>query len=528
MMMSFFSGGQVKSTDFDSSLLYKLIRNTRNHKIAPPTSGWGTEPLPGDRSEADDIERIRFYRNKIAHNADFKISNKQFLKQWEDLSKAVNRLNQGAKRTEIESLKCTQFNGSQKNEIECMKKNIFRMKDEIHELQNELFSCQDEIKDIKDAVIDCRKDIEETNEKHIPHHIRKCQLRVLEDWKRQDIVFCDETQGYRETFEEANKYHIVTFIGGPGSGKTATARHIALLFKRLGWEVVPICKEEEILRYGNCHIRQVFLPFEYIIEEMSKLQKTKTAQYVSLVLCLVNNKQLSNENMPSNHVKKRIYNSCGLDRGTADRKIFDALSNIEGTFVMKIGHAYSFIHDSIYEAIAYHYGQKFPEQILEFMPSERKYEDIYRDETVRRELLTDKRVRESLEGKISQYVTHSIRLISWVVYYGHTRLLQEIVNHVLDHNDSTEIVLGSDIEEQARLLLLSVYNGDLCLIELMISFTAEDDLMQFYRDSRCLLQKGGFNLRSWNSNSNRLRELADTRNVLDSSKRSIYLECDGL
>ncbi|CAG2243668.1 recD [Mytilus edulis] len=170
-------------------------------------------------------------------------------------TKAVNRLNQGAKRTEIESLKCTQFNGSQKNEIECMKKNIFRMKDEIHELQNELFSCQDEIKDIKDAVIDCRKDIEETNEKHIPHHIRK----FWKIGKRQDIVFCDETQGYREAFEEAKKHHIVTFIGGPGSGKTATARHIALLFERLGWEVVPICKEEEILRYGNCHIRQVFL-----------------------------------------------------------------------------------------------------------------------------------------------------------------------------------------------------------------------------------------------------------------------------
>ncbi|VDI57329.1 Hypothetical predicted protein [Mytilus galloprovincialis] len=43
------------------------------------------------------------------------------------------------------------------------------------------------------------------------------------------------------------------------------------------------------------------------------------------------------------------------------------------------------------------------------------------------------------------------------------------------------------------------------------------DLMQFYRDSRCLSQKEGFNLRSWNSNSNRLRELAETENVLDSS-----------
>ncbi|VDI66322.1 Hypothetical predicted protein, partial [Mytilus galloprovincialis] len=58
---------------------------------------------------------------------------------------------------------------------------------------------------------------------------------------------------------------------------------------------------------------------------------------------------------------------------------------------------------------------------------------------------------------------------------------------------------------------------DLYVDNVLTSFTDEDDLMQFYRDSRCLLQKGGFNLRSWNSNSNRLRELAETENVLDSS-----------
>ncbi|VDI67966.1 Hypothetical predicted protein [Mytilus galloprovincialis] len=58
---------------------------------------------------------------------------------------------------------------------------------------------------------------------------------------------------------------------------------------------------------------------------------------------------------------------------------------------------------------------------------------------------------------------------------------------------------------------------DLYVDKVLTSFTDEDDLMQFYRDSRCLLQKRGFNLRSWNSNSNRLRQLAKTENVLDSS-----------
>ncbi|XP_052087894.1 uncharacterized protein LOC127724932 [Mytilus californianus] len=679
------SGGQVKSTDFDSSLLYKLIRNTLNHKIAAPTRGWGSTPLSGDKSEADDIERIRSYRNKIAHNTEFKISNKQYQDQWNELSQAVNRLSQETLKTEITALECTQFNGSQKNEIASMQRNISKMKDEVYELQNELFTCQDEITEIQDAVIHSRKDIDDINERHIPRHIRKCQLTLLEDWKRHDILFCDETRGYKAAYVEANKHNTVTFIGGPGSGKTATARHIALLFERLGWEVVPVCKEEEIIRYGNCNIRQVFvlddilgvfaldmtrfnnvasseksiirslsnskskllltcrktvyneaivlkpfvfenivdlesmnnelnelekmkiikthcsmaavdekaytnlsltnaklmfpflcqlfavnvkyqmigskffaMPFEILLGEMSKLHKTNTAQYASLVLCLVNNKQLSINNMPSKQIKKRIYNACGLDRGTADRKIFDALSNIKDTFVVKFENEYSFIHNSIYETVAYHYGQEFPEHILEFMPSNfiannsfddlnimikerdffklaerlyldlesdklfdvfmnkalkyqsflsvffqlirkksyeafkitfltpstgncehmvdyedkagRTYEDMYRDETIRRELLTDKRVREQNNGVHGNDVTHTIRLISWVVYYGHTCLLQEIVEHVHDHNDSTDIVFGSNIEEQARLLLLSVYNGDPCLMELIIKY----------------------------------------------------------
>ncbi|CAC5395395.1 unnamed protein product [Mytilus coruscus] len=214
------SGGQVKTTDFDSSLLYKLIRNTLNHKIAPPTRGWGSTPLSGDKYEADDIERIRHYRNKIAHNTEFKISNKQYQNQWNELSQAVNRLSQETLKSEITALECTQFIGSQKNEIESIKKNISKMKNEMYALQNELFICQDEITEIQDAVINSRKEIEDINERHIPRHIRKCQLTLLEDWKRHDILFCDEIRGYKVAYEEANKHNTVTFIGGPGSCKT--------------------------------------------------------------------------------------------------------------------------------------------------------------------------------------------------------------------------------------------------------------------------------------------------------------------
>ena len=51
----------------------------------------------------------------------------------------------------------------------------------------------------------------------------------------------------------------MTIIGGPGSGKTATARHIALQLERKGWEVVPVCRLEEIIQYGDRDLKKVFV-----------------------------------------------------------------------------------------------------------------------------------------------------------------------------------------------------------------------------------------------------------------------------
>jgi tRNA uridine 5-carbamoylmethylation protein Kti12 len=50
----------------------------------------------------------------------------------------------------------------------------------------------------------------------------------------------------------------MTIIGEPGSGKTATARHIALQLEKKGWEVVPMCKLEDIIQYGDIDHKQVF------------------------------------------------------------------------------------------------------------------------------------------------------------------------------------------------------------------------------------------------------------------------------
>jgi hypothetical protein len=64
-------------------LLYKLIRNLVTG-IPAPTRGWGNPPCCSN--EADNIERIRYLRNNLAHNSKLEISEADFSTYWTDLS----------------------------------------------------------------------------------------------------------------------------------------------------------------------------------------------------------------------------------------------------------------------------------------------------------------------------------------------------------------------------------------------------------------------------------------------------------
>jgi hypothetical protein len=45
---------------------------------------------------------------------------------------------------------------------------------------------------------------------------------------------------------------------------------------------------------------------------------------------------------------------------------------------------------------------------------------------------------------------YNVKVISWIINYGHTQLLEEIVNHVEYSNLSISLVFGSDIMENTR------------------------------------------------------------------------------
>lgn len=110
-------------------------------------------------------------------------------------------------------------------------------------------------------------------------------------------------------------------------------------------------------------------PFECLIKQMDILQKTNSIQYTAMVICLLNENKISLQSLPDKNVKEDIYNCCGINRSTSDWQIIDALKQITGTFVTEVYDEFTFIYDSIYEIVAFHFGTENVTQVLQYMPS---------------------------------------------------------------------------------------------------------------------------------------------------------------
>ncbi|XP_062568353.1 uncharacterized protein LOC134230535 [Saccostrea cucullata] len=157
---------------------------------------------------------------------------------------------------------------------------------------------------------------------------------------------------------------------------TATARHIALMLQQEGYEIVPIKDIRKIEDYCDPHSPQVFVIDDVELEEMNKQNKI---QYASLVLCMMNENKISENILDETNkekvaksfqeMRKRVLWKCKVSSETNNYKFVDALSAMEGTYTKMYGTEYSFVHDSMFEILAYHFGRQFPELILQYMSS---------------------------------------------------------------------------------------------------------------------------------------------------------------
>ena len=98
-------------------------------------------------------------------------------------------------------------------------------------------------------------------------------------------------------------------------------------------------------------------PFIYFISELDKLQQANHIQYAVLVLCLINNSKLSIECLPNEHMQE-VFKTCGVNLVSSEELIKDAICNMSETYFTKLHTEYTFSHDFIFEAIAFHYGHQ--------------------------------------------------------------------------------------------------------------------------------------------------------------------------
>lgn len=113
-------------------------------------------------------------------------------------------------------------------------------------------------------------------------------------------------------------------------------------------------------------------PKSCILREINLLQKHKRIHYAALVLCMFCQNQLTKEMMKKKEprfmeIREVVFESCRVNGRNSE--ITDALEHLENTFTSQTSNGYSLIHDSLYEVLAYHYGNKNQEDMLKYMNS---------------------------------------------------------------------------------------------------------------------------------------------------------------
>ena len=81
----------VTSTSFDITLLTVLLRNICG--LSAPTKGWDSLPPSTDKSTADDIARVKYYRNTVyGHASQACVDDASFNAYWHEIREALVRL----------------------------------------------------------------------------------------------------------------------------------------------------------------------------------------------------------------------------------------------------------------------------------------------------------------------------------------------------------------------------------------------------------------------------------------------------
>lgn len=122
-------------------------------------------------------------------------------------------------------------------------------------------------------------------------------------------------------------------------------------------------------------------PVPCILEELDNMSANSKRLYASLVSLTINQKKLSKDIIDSityandernvcENKKSKILEACKIRTDIDSFKIIDALSEMEGTYTRRCGSEFTFVHDSMCEIVAYHFGRRFQCLLLQYMGSD--------------------------------------------------------------------------------------------------------------------------------------------------------------
>ena len=163
------AGTYGKSTDFDITLLFRLLRTICG--LTPPVMGWDCFPLNTDHSFGADLARIKYYRNSIhGHvNENMELAGNELSRLWREISEALVRI-----AGQISPVKSKEW----KTAIDKFLKDPLTEEDKRHEQELQRWYQNDtEVKKYLEKV--------ESSMKHLEKEARSLRQEVQE--KAQDI-----------------------------------------------------------------------------------------------------------------------------------------------------------------------------------------------------------------------------------------------------------------------------------------------------------------------------------------------------
>ncbi|XP_063408943.1 uncharacterized protein LOC134692421 [Mytilus trossulus] len=255
--------GAISSQSFDITLMMLLIRNLTEITIS------SILPLPSQVGLSDDLARIHFYRNKIAHVEDATISDTDFTKYWDEITQAIIRLGGAVLREMCLDLQKQEFN-------------VDESEDHLRQLQVEfrLAAVENKVMELTDKM----SNLEEEQEDPIPKNIRVIINKQIEGWKRKDNVFFIKTKRSEYALQRVVENSCVVLTGGPGVGKTVIARHIALVLEGMGYRIIPVSKPKDIRKFYQQGKKSIFIVDDMCGKYTANQREMENWQQFSMVI----------------------------------------------------------------------------------------------------------------------------------------------------------------------------------------------------------------------------------------------------